>query len=140
MIPFLPPKTRFEIFFMTEAEESYPFLGKFKNILIGRAKPFKTNQYSINLTGRLFAWIGLGQTESPSSCLTGLKRLTVTCRDTRCWQFRGIGAMFLPYSIISSSYSQIIVFPAGRREDIWFEVNFFSPTVGMISPVGGPHH
>ncbi|MEK7719293.1 MAG: APC family permease [Bacteroidota bacterium] len=118
---------------MTEAEESYPFLGKFKNIFIGRAKTIQDKSifHKLSLVA-FFAWIGLGADGISSSCYGPEEAYRNLQGHTMLAIFVGLGTVFTIF-IISSSYSQIIkLFPQGGGGYL-VGSKLLSPTVGMIS-------
>jgi amino acid transporter len=118
---------------MTEAEESYPFLGKFKNIFIGRAKTIQDKSifHKLSLVA-FFAWIGLGADGISSSCYGPEEAYRNLQGHTMLAIFVALGTVFTIF-IISSSYSQIIkLFPQGGGGYL-VGSKLLSPTVGMIS-------
>jgi len=118
---------------MTEAEESYPFLGKFKNIFIGKAKTIQDKSifHKLSLVA-FFAWIGLGADGISSSCYGPEEAYRNLEGHTMLAIFVALGTVFTIF-IISTSYSQIIkLFPQGGGGYL-VGSKLLSPTVGMIS-------
>ena len=118
---------------MTEAEESYPLLGKFKNIFIGRAKAIQDKSifHKLSLVA-FFAWIGLGADGITSSCYGPEEAFRNLQGHSMLAIFVGLGTVFTIF-IISTSYGQIIkLFPHGGGGYL-VGSKLLSPTVGMIS-------
>ena len=89
---------------MTEAEESYPLLGKFKNIFIGRAKAIQDKSifHKLSLVA-FFAWIGLGADGITSSCYGPEEAFRNLQGHSMLAIFVGLGTVFTIF-IISTSY------------------------------------
>ncbi len=118
---------------MTEAEESYPFLGKFKNIVIGKSKAIQDKSifHKLSLVA-FFAWIGLGADGISSSCYGPEEAYRNLQGHSMLAIFVGLGTVFTIF-IISTSYSQIIkLFPQGGGGYL-VGSKLLSPTVGMVS-------
>jgi hypothetical protein len=83
---------------MTEAEESYPFLRRFKNIFIGRAKAIQDKSifHKLSLVA-FFAWIGLGVLMVLLPPVMDRRRPSEICRGIRCWPFLLVLERFLPF-------------------------------------------
>lgn len=118
---------------MTDSAETFPIIGKMKNLFIGEAKAIQDKSifHKLSLVA-FFAWIGLGADGISSSCygpeeayrnLEGHPMLAI---------FVALGTVFTIF-IISTSYSQIIkLFPQGGGGYL-VGSKLLSPTVGMIS-------
>lgn len=118
---------------MTDAAETFPLIGKIKNIFIGKAKTLQDQSifHKLSLVA-FFAWIGLGADGISSSCygpeeafrnLQGHQMLAI---------FVALGTVFTIF-IISSSYIQIIkLFPQGGGGYL-VGSKLLSPTIGMVS-------
>jgi len=118
---------------MTEAEESYSLLGRFKNIFIGRAKAIQDKSifHKLSLVA-FFAWIGLGADGITSSCYGPEEAFRNLQGHSMLAIFVGLGTVFTIF-IISTSYGQIIkLFPHGGGGYL-VGSKLLSPTVGMIS-------
>ncbi|MCK9639480.1 MAG: APC family permease [Prolixibacteraceae bacterium] len=118
---------------MTEAEESYPFIGKFKNIFIGKAKAIQDKSifHKLSLVA-FFAWIGLGADGITSSCYGPEEAFRNLQGHPMLAIFVALGTVFTIF-IVSASYSQIIkLFPHGGGGYL-VGSKLLSPTVGMIS-------
>jgi len=118
---------------MTDYEESFPFLRRFKNIFIGRAKTIQDKSifHKLSLVA-FFAWIGLGADGISSSCYGPEEAYRNLQGHTMLAIFVALGTVFTIF-IISSSYSQIIkLFPQGGGGYL-VGSKLLSPTIGMIS-------
>jgi amino acid transporter len=118
---------------MTEAEESFPFLARSKNIFIGKAKTIQDKSifHKLSLVA-FFAWIGLGADGISSSCYGPEEAFRNLQGHPMLAIFVGLGTVFTIF-IISTSYSQIIkLFPQGGGGYL-VGSKLLSPTVGMIS-------
>ncbi len=124
-------KSRFKS--MAEDEESFPFLKRFKNIFIGRAKTLQDKSifHKLSLVA-FFAWIGLGADGISSSCYGPEEAFRNLQGHPMLAIFVAMGTVFTIF-IISSSYSQIIkLFPQGGGGYL-VGSKLLSPTIGMIS-------
>jgi len=118
---------------MTEADESFPFLSRFKNIFIGRAKTIQDKSifHKLSLVA-FFAWIGLGADGISSSCYGPEEAYRNLQGHPMLAIFVAFGTVFTIF-IISTSYSQIIkLFPQGGGGYL-VGSKLLSPSVGMIS-------
>ncbi len=118
---------------MTDAAESFPIIGKLKNIFIGRAKTLQDKSifHKLSLVA-FFAWIGLGADGISSSCYGPEEAFRNLQGHSMLAIFVAMGTVFTIF-IISSSYSQIIkLFPQGGGGYL-VGSKLISPTVGMIS-------
>lgn len=118
---------------MTDEAESFPLLGKIKNIFIGRAKTLQDTSlfHKLSLVA-FFAWIGLGADGISSSCYGPEEAFRNLQGHHMLAIFVAMGTVFTIF-IISSSYIQIIkLFPQGGGGYL-VGSKLLSPTIGMVS-------
>jgi len=118
-----------------DSQISIPLNKKLKDIFIGKARTLqdKSTFHKLSLVA-FFAWIGLGADGISSSCYGSWRSIPKLAEGHPMLAiFVALGTVFTIF-IISSSYRQIIkTFSARWWRISWSEVNFLSPTVGMIS-------
>lgn len=118
---------------MTDSAETFPIIGKMKNLFIGEAKAIQDKSifHKLSLVA-FFAWIGLGADGISSSCYGPEEAYRNLEGHTMLAIFVALGTVFTIF-IISTSYSQIIkLFPQGGGGYL-VGSKLLSPTVGMIS-------
>jgi amino acid transporter len=118
---------------MTDAAETFPLIGKIKNIFIGKAKTLQDQSifHKLSLVA-FFAWIGLGADGISSSCYGPEEAFRNLQGHSMLAFFVALGTVFTIF-IISSSYIQIIkLFPQGGGGYL-VGSKLLSPTIGMVS-------
>ena len=111
---------------MTDYEESFPFLRRFKNIFIGRAKTIQDKSifHKLSLVA-FFAWIGLGADGISSSCYGPEEAYRNLQGHTMLAIFVALGTVFhhLHHQLQLQPDHQAL--PAGRRRiSGWKQTSF----------------
>ena len=118
---------------MTDNETESSYVGRFKDIFIGKARTLQDKSifHKLSLVA-FFAWIGLGADGISSSCYGPEEAFRHLAGHPMLAVFVAIGIVFTIF-IICSSYSQIIrLFPHGGGGYL-VGSKLLSPLVGMVS-------